>query len=161
MPLRKVELGNDIHGKLYLHSMPGRVEPIDSFFDQAAQHEVDLVACLVDDEEIARVSPEYAHHLRTNSFPFKRITFAIEDYGIPSDVPEFLEFMAHLAHSIQAGQNVLIHCAAGVGRTGLAAAGVLMQLGYPRQDAIAAVYEAGSRPEIGEQGDFLRRLDGR
>ena len=60
---------------------------------------------------------------------------------------------------VAAGRNVLIHCAAGIGRTGLAAASVMMQLGYSVQEAISAVSKAGCNPEIGEQGVLLHRLD--
>jgi protein-tyrosine phosphatase len=139
--------------------MPGRFEPLDSFLNQTGKHEVDVVVCLAADEEISKLSPEYAAHIQTNSFPVERIIFVIEDYGVPIELQSFHYFATDLAQSITAGQSVLIHCAAGVGRTGLAAASVLMQLGYSLQDAISTVSEAGSDPEIGEQGAFLRRLD--
>ncbi|MCJ7715956.1 MAG: dual specificity protein phosphatase family protein [Anaerolineales bacterium] len=159
MHLKKVKLRPEISGKLYLHSMPGRLEPLDSFLYKASRHEIDLVVCLAADEEISRLSPEYSLRIQEDSFPFERIVFVINDYGIPLDINSFLEFVTYLAQSINAGQSVLIHCAAGIGRTGLAAASIMMQLGYSIQEAISSIYDAGSNPEIGEQGAFLRVFD--
>lgn len=139
--------------------MPGRFELLDSFLNEAADHEIDLVVCLAADEEISKLSPEYATLIQTNSFPVERINFAIDDYGVPLELISFHDFVTDLAQSIATGQNALIHCAAGIGRTGLAAACVMMQLGYSIQEAISTVTEAGSNPEIGEQGAFLWQLD--
>jgi protein-tyrosine phosphatase len=159
MQLRMVELSPEISGKLYLHSMPGRNGTLDTFLMQATKNEIDLVVCLSADEELSRLSPDYALCVKEDTFPFKRKTFVIEDYGVPSDLESFIDFVADLAQGIFAGQSVLIHCAAGIGRTGLAAASVLMQLGYPIQDAISVISRAGSSPEIGEQGEFLLAVD--
>jgi protein-tyrosine phosphatase len=159
MQLRMVELSPEISGKLYLHSMPGRSEPLDTFLRQAIRHEIDLVVCLAADEELSRLSLDYALCVQEDKFPFKRKSYAIEDYGVPSDLESFIDFVTDLAQDIVAGQRVLIHCAAGIGRTGLVAASVLMQLGYPFQKAISTISRAGSSPEIGEQGKFLLAVD--
>jgi protein-tyrosine phosphatase len=159
MQLRMVELSPEISGKLYLHSMPGRNETLDTFLRQATRHEIDLVVCLAADEELSRLSPDYALCVQEDTFPFKRKSFVIQDYGVPSDLEGFIDFVADLAQGIFAGQSVLFHFAAGIGRTGLAAAGVLMQLGYPIQEAISVISRAGSSPEIGEQGEFLLAVD--
>jgi protein-tyrosine phosphatase len=159
MQLRMVELSPEISGKLYLHSMPGRNETLDTFLMQATKNEIDLVVSLAADEELSRLSPDYALCVKEDTFPFKRKSFVIEDYGVPSDLVSFIDFVADLAQDIFTGQSVLIHCAAGIGRTGLAAASVFMQLGYPIQKAISVISRAGSSPEIGEQGGYLLALD--
>lgn len=157
--LRMVELSPEISGKLYLHGMPGRNEPFDTFLRQATRHEIDLVVCLAADEELFRLSPDYALCVQEDTFPLERKSFVVEDFGVPSDLVSFIDFVSDLAQGISAGQSVLIHCAAGIGRTGLAAASVLMQLGYPIQEAISVISRAGSSPEIGEQGKFLLAVD--
>ena len=159
MQLRMVELRSEISGKLYLHSMPGRNETLDAFLMQASKNEIDLVVCLAADEELSRLSPDYALCVKEDTFPFERKSFVIEDFGVPSNLESFIDFAADLAQGILAGQSVLVHCAAGIGRTGLVAASVLMQLGYPIQEAISVISEAGSSPEIGEQGEFLLAVD--
>lgn len=161
MNFRNFNLKREILGELYLHSMPGRHESISSFLNGMDNHEIALIVSLTSGEEIARVSPAYATYLESDSFPISRIEFPIEDYGIPSDPKSFLDFTADLAQSVATGKSILIHCAAGIGRTGLTAASVLLQLGYSIQEAKSAVREAGSDPEIGEQKSFLRILAAR
>jgi protein-tyrosine phosphatase len=53
------------------------------------------------------------------------------------------------------GQNVLLHCAAGIGRTGTAAACVLKRLGLPVDEALQRVREAGSNPETAVQSGLV------
>jgi len=159
--IRHVRLDPEIAGKLFLHSMPGRYEPLDTFLAEAHGHEVDLVVCLAAEDELVRLSPDYAFRTQTGTFPVERNTYVIKDYGFPTDMPAFLAFTDELARSLHAGRRVLIHCAAGIGRTGLTAASVLMQLGYPLKEAIETIEKAGSHPEIGAQGIFLRKFEAR
>jgi hypothetical protein len=75
MQLRMVELSPEISGKLYLHSMPGRNETLDTFLMQETKNEIDLVACLSADEELSRLSPDYALCVKEDTFPFKSKEF--------------------------------------------------------------------------------------
>ena len=52
---------------------------------------------------------------------------------------------------LSAGRRVLIHCGAGIGRTGTLAVCVLVALGQTRAEAEAVVRAAGSQPETPEQ----------
>ncbi|MEX2443140.1 MAG: hypothetical protein WD492_06030 [Alkalispirochaeta sp.] len=51
----------------------------------------------------------------------------------------------------------LVHCGAGVGRTGTFADAVLMSLGYTYNDAYEEINAAGSHPEMPAQREFLQR----
>jgi protein-tyrosine phosphatase len=80
----------------------------------------------------------------------------IEDYGIgePAEVEEALRFVdAGLA----ADEGVLVHCRAGIGRSGMIAATVLVRAGVPAEEAIRTV--RSHRPgamETAAQERFVR-----
>jgi len=50
---------------------------------------------------------------------------------------------------------VLIHCAGGIGRTGMVATLLLVHLGYPVMESLYIIKNAGSSAETDEQKDFL------
>ena len=56
---------------------------------------------------------------------------------------------------MRAGDAVLLHCAAGLGRTGTAAACVLKALGLDAQEALQRVRDAGSNPQNAEQSGLV------
>jgi len=53
---------------------------------------------------------------------------------------------------------VLVHCAAGIGRTGTVAACLLKRLGVPTAVALRRVREAGSNPESALQSGLIERF---
>ena len=63
--------------------------------------------------------------------------------------------MQDLAVALRRGESVLLHCAAGIGRTGTAAACVLKALGLPAQHALQRVRDAGSNPQNAEQSGLV------
>ena len=117
----EVELfGSQARGRLFLHSMPGRFETIPEFLVAAAEENLSAFLCLVSDEEIREKSPEYLDLLADPGYAKKVLRAPIRDFGVPDDTDSFQGLLDILAASLNAGRNVLIHCAAGVGRTGMA-----------------------------------------
>ena len=57
---------------------------------------------------------------------------------------------------LESGENLLIHCGAGIGRTGTLAASVLISLGKNLNESLDAVRSAGSNPETEEQMDLVK-----
>lgn len=78
-----------------------------------------------------------AHGMRSQQFP-------IQDFGTPTSMDGLLELVESILEDVAHGQTVVIHCKAGLGRTGLVTAACLVALGYAPEDAFAAVRQ--SRP---------------
>jgi protein-tyrosine phosphatase len=153
---RSVELSNDLSGSLYLHSMPGRYEPLGNSVSETEEKEIDIVVSLTSLDEIREKAPEYADAIDENSLPFKRVEFPIVDFGIPKDSIAFLNLARDLAGRLKSGENLLMHCGAGIGRTGTLATSVLIMLGNDLNESLEVVRTAGSNPETEEQMDLVR-----
>ena len=84
-------------------------------------------------------------------------SFPIPDMGLPVSLAEFAVLARLLHRQVHSGNNTLIHCRAGVGRSGLLAAAVLMQEGRDAQQAFARVARRRGMPvpETSAQGDWL------
>ena len=63
--------------------------------------------------------------------------------------------MQQIADAVRSGDTVVLHCAAGIGRTGSAAACVLKALGLPTDDALQRVRDAGSNPQNASQSGLV------
>ena len=85
------------------------------------------------------------------------ISFPIADYGVPSSLDDFSILTADILRQLEQGTNVLLHCRGGVGRSGLTAAGVLLQAGMDPEHAFSCVStKRGTRvPETLQQRDWL------
>ena len=138
-----------------MHSMPGRYEPLDSAVQAIKDAGISTVVSLASDQEIEAKSPEFAKAIDSETFRPNRISFPIEDYSVPADRSAFLNLSNELALSLESGQKVLVHCGAGIGRTGTLAVSVLMSLGIDPNVAEKLVREAGSGPETSDQEDLL------
>jgi len=155
MALRSVLLPDEVPGRLWLGPMPGRFEPWAAFQAEAAQARLGLVVCLTPRDELAQLSPAYHQALTRGDPGFRWLHVPMRNFGLPEDAAGFRRDMTGVAAALQAGDAVLLHCAAGIGRTGSAAACVLKSLGLPVEDALARVRTAGSNPQNAEQSGLV------
>jgi hypothetical protein len=102
-PLRSVEIPADVPGRLYLHSMPGRYEPLDECWAELDRVGCSTVVCLAPTSEIRHKSPAYANALDTDSSPCKVLRFPIPDYQAPEDDDEFLKAVSDTAKAPATG----------------------------------------------------------
>lgn len=144
-----------------LHSMPGRQEDVSSFLEAAARRGLGRIVSLASLDEISRHSPEYASAISSGALPCPVTFVPVEDFGVPADREGFADFAERLAQGISSGDRVLVHCGAGIGRTGTLAECVLLALGASAEEARASVEEAGSHPETAEQRSLVEWFAGR
>ena len=152
---RPIKLNQDFKNTICLHSMPFRFEPEADTYQELEEKGIDHIICLTDDDEIRAKAPLYWDAIERGKLACERRSFPLEDFGIPEDKDAFLTFLESTAGYFRTGKSLLIHCAYGMGRTGLFAVCLLIALGYKLDNALQLVNDAGSDPETPEQREFV------
>ena len=154
---RLLQVPSDTAGKVYLHSMPGRRETWEEFVRAATATRISDIVSLTSVSEIVKKSPSYEKALQEN-FPYTLHSFPISDFGVPDDEDKFVLFIASVAKSVRAGRHILLHCGAGIGRTGMVASCLLLALDCSIDEAQDTVKSAGSGPENSGQRSFVQSM---
>jgi protein-tyrosine phosphatase len=155
MSLRPVRLPESVTGQLWLGAMPGRFASWPAFESQAERSALALVVCLTPREELADLSPDYHAAVVAGRVGFRWLHSPMRNFGVPEDAAGFRQDVAQVVEALKRGEAVMLHCAAGVGRTGTAAACILKALGLPEEDALQRVRDAGSNPQNAEQSGLV------
>jgi protein-tyrosine phosphatase len=82
------------------------------------------------------------------------VSYPIKDRGLPSDMQDYLKFTQFLYETIAGGNNTVIHCRAGIGRTGIITAGVLLHAGFEADDAITFISSKRNFPVPDTEAQF-------
>jgi predicted protein tyrosine phosphatase len=149
--LRPLALPDGVPGQLWLTAMPGRFEPITAFLAAATNIGATGIVSLASDAEIATKSPDYAQARRLGTLTLPVQNHPIPDYGLPEDREAFADLIRKLCTDLYHGKRLILHCAAGIGRTGLVAQQILMAFGTEPGLAHEQVKRAGSGPETASQ----------
>jgi protein-tyrosine phosphatase len=149
--LRPVRLPEGVGGRLYLTAMPGAHGPLERTWEALRREGVQVIVCLAEPEEIRRKSAPYAAALEAQAVPCPVEAFPVADFGVPRDREAFWALANRVGRRLTGGERVVIHCGAGIGRTGTLAACVLLALGEPQAQAEQAISAAGSHPETAAQ----------
>lgn len=159
--MRKIKQ-NKTEGDIFLHSMPGRYEKIDDIIDELRTENITAIISLTGRDEIIAESPGFAKLIEDKNLSgFTHIFNPVPDYGIPSSEMQSAVYRKTILKSAELleNSNILVHCGAGIGRTGSFAVILLRKLGFDFETASTLVKEAGSKPETDEQisfaGDFV------
>lgn len=88
------------------------------------------------------------------------IGYSIPDRGIPSSGKECVEIIDKIYRSLETGENVVVHCRQGIGRSGLIAAALFIVTGNSVEKAIQHVsrFRGVSIPETEAQREWLNRI---
>lgn len=154
--LRPLILPVTVAGVLRLTGMPDSAAHLAGLLSATAAAGVTHLLILAEDDEIREHAPVYGEFLARGELPFSVTRFPIRDYGVPDEIASFRQTAAQVANRLRRGVRVVMHCRAGIGRTGLMAQAVLIELGVRPRLAAQRVAEAGSGCESPEQVVFLR-----
>ena len=87
----------------------------------------------------------------------KFISYPIQDHGLPPSVQEFSQLTKSIYKEVVEGANTVIHCRAGIGRTGMVAAGVLLHAQLEATEAFQRISKARGIqvPDTEQQFDWV------
>lgn len=112
------------------------------------------MVCLNERHELEDRYPGYVSWLATSS---RRVVwFPIHDLHAPR-FDEAMTFLDDLVRRLDHGEQLLMHCGAGIGRAGTMAACVLVRLGAGAEEAlrVVAAHRPMAGPEQGVQRDLV------
>lgn len=101
-------------------------------------YETDILITLLEEHELEDIQISNLGKV-AEAQGIKSIRFPIKDQSIPISIDEFINLINNILKVVKEGQIVVIHCKAGLGRTGTVAACCLVALGYSAVEAIATV----------------------
>ncbi len=116
------------------------------------------VVCLNEVEELGGRYPDYVTWLRLHD-GLGAVWFPIPDLHAPP--PERVEpFVDVLLTRLEAGEGLLVHCGAGIGRAGTTAVAILLRLGMGLNGALDHVrnHRPTAGPEAGAQWQLVTDL---
>ncbi|MEX2236218.1 MAG: protein-tyrosine phosphatase family protein [Dehalococcoidia bacterium] len=148
-------LPENIAGSLYKMGMPGRFTELEDDLGLMRDRNVELIVCLTPQDETQAKSERYFEAMVDQKLGIEHVELPIEDQGVPLDREAYEREVARVEAMLGEGKAALVHCAAGIGRTGVFIISVLQNLGLPTEEAIQLARKAGSWPENNEQRAFL------
>ena len=89
--------------------------------------------------------------------------FPITDHGLPDSQDTFVDLIERLHAQLQRDRAIVVHCFAGIGRSTLVAAALLVRAGLTLTDALELISEARgiTVPDTSAQHRWLESLEAR
>jgi protein-tyrosine phosphatase len=142
-------------GNLAIMPAPREPERIEDTILGWRTEGVDCVVSLLETKEIPGLG--VAERELCREFGIDFVSFPLPDKSVPASLEAFSALVGPLAERVSAGQNVAIHCRAGIGRSTVLAASVLIWLGVDAAMALDMIADARGIevPETEEQRQWI------
>lgn len=104
-------------------------------------YQVDRLITLLEGPELKQLRiPELFEQIQQQGM--QTYWFPIPDFGTPASMTGLIQLVEEILADLAAYQTVVIHCRAGLGRSGLVAASCLVAIGYTPSEAFKQVRKA-------------------
>ena len=104
-------------GNIYRSPMPYSRFDTEDVWTSFLENEVDLVVVLTEQQEyLVYAGKDLPAFYRSNGMDALHIP--VPDFGIPDDIESWQDGLEAVVSAAESGKNVVIHCLAGIGRTG-------------------------------------------
>jgi len=151
-----IELPYSLPGRIFRSPMPfsrfDKVSVWPSFLDQG----IDLVVVLTEQQEyLVYAGKDLPAFYRSHGL--EALHVPVPDFGIPEDLESWRDGLETVVSAAESGKNIVVHCLAGVGRTGTFLACLAKGImGLEGMDAIRWVRDSvQGAMENSEQEDFV------
>lgn len=150
------------------HTTVTREDAIDEWVEFMRERGIERVCCLLSGEQLDRTDADKGRYAR--AFGAENVTHVpVPDHHLADPATLEDEILPFLSAAAERGEPVVVHCLAGIGRTGhVLAAWLVHGRDYAPVDAIEAVREMGRSPaeaidagnaRRGELHELLSRFD--
>src|SRR5215216_3937793 len=120
-------------GRLGIMARPRSGEWLQDELSGCCQAGVNAVVCLLEGWEIKELELHDEAVLCEKSM-IEFVSFPITDRGVPGSVRQTVELTDRIVSLLRGGAAVVVHCRAGIGRSSLIAACVMLRLGFAKQE---------------------------
>ena len=147
----------DFPGKIFRSAMPfSSYDPEGNLLHAYQDHGISMVVMLAGENEAKKITGiNLIEKYKQKGFEVTR--FPIEDFGVP-EISKVRRIIPGILSHSKAGGNIVIHCHAGVGRTGMLMACLAkIGLGYSPEESIRWVREyIPGAVEVPEQEQLVK-----
>lgn len=146
----------EVSGRVAITTRPRAVPYLDEDVAHWRSEGLSAVASLLEPAEAAKVG------LATQGDVMRAagvvlVALPVGDHGVPASMADYAAAVETLAARVIDGQRIACHCFAGLGRSPMLAAGVLIRLGLEADEALARLGKARQVqvPETQPQVDWI------
>jgi protein-tyrosine phosphatase len=141
---------------LAIMACPEGDEELENDLAEMKEAGVETVLSLLEDDEAVWLGLEEEKRLAEKA-EIRFASYPIPDQNTPFDEKTFRQLVRGLAERVKAGEHIAIHCRGGIGRSTVAAACTLIEMGWTPDDALTAVETARGRtvPDTRQQKEWI------